>query len=718
MSRLVLVFYCSAILNAINPPKNGIFPEGVLDRLEEQGIGRDYGNQGWVNKISEWRSNSHRDAQLEFNIPVLLGKYSDVSSTYFSASDFQNLLFDNNATGTMKEYYHEISYGNFLVDGATGGWYQSNYSMTNAVDQPKQFVAEIASLADPDFNFAEFDNDGPDNIPNSGDDDGYVDGIIVVYSGCGAEWGEGNNNLWPHMSNLGSYEYTTNDPGANGSNIIVSTYAVSPELAGGGECYTDIIRPMGVYAHEFGHILGLPDLYDRTSSDGDSEGLGEWCLMASGSWSGWAGDTPAHMSAWCKSELGWVEPTVLTQDELDFQIPEINSSPFSVKIWEDDYNWSRYFLIENRQAVGFDSDINGSGILIYHIDENRRYGTNRWSSGPVNDNVLHKLVDLEEADGFDHLDLLQNRGDNGDPYPGSSANNTFNNNSNPNSNRYNGDDTGISISNISSSDSLMTADIFIRDQVGYALSYDEMGISGWGWGYQDPQNTYGGGLFTPTASGHLTEIDIGIKSAPLNFQVLVYDSFNSNTPGNLIQTKDVTVEEDGWHSISIDAMEVSANVDFFVVVKINEAYAISYDNSGSLSGRSYTSEDGNNYSNNISNYGDINIRSKISYLDELALASDNVIANNVSLSNAYPNPFNPRTKIEYTLTNSEYVSLNIYDLKGSKVKSLINKYQTPGTMSITWDGSNEKGQMVAAGMYIYMIKAGNFVSSKKMLLLK
>ena len=180
MSRLVLVFYCSAILNAINPPKNGIFPEGVLDRMEEQGIGRDYGNQGWVNKISEWRSNSHRDAQLEFNIPVLLGKYSDVSSTYFSASDFQNLLFDNNATGTMKEYYHEISYGNFLVDGVAGGWYQSNYSMINAVDQPKQFVAEIASLADPDFNFAEFDNDGPDNIPNSGDDDGYVDGIIVV----------------------------------------------------------------------------------------------------------------------------------------------------------------------------------------------------------------------------------------------------------------------------------------------------------------------------------------------------------------------------------------------------------------------------------------------------------------------------------------------------------------------------------------------------------
>ena len=105
-------------------------------------------------------------------------------------------------------------------------------------------------------------------------------------------------------------------------------------------------------------------------------------------------------------------------------------------------------------------------------------------------------------------------------------------------------------------------------------------------------------------------------------------------------------------------------------------------------------------------------------MDELALASNNIIPNNVSLSNAYPNPFNPRTKIEYTLTNSEYVSLNIYDLKGSKVKSLINKYQTPGTMSITWDGSNDNGQLVAAGMYIYMIKTEEVSISKKMVLLK
>ena len=69
----------------------------------------------------------------------------------------------------MKQYYSEISYGNFTVDGTTRGWYQSSQSMEITIDNPKQFVSEIASLADGDFNFADYDNDGPDNIPNSGE---------------------------------------------------------------------------------------------------------------------------------------------------------------------------------------------------------------------------------------------------------------------------------------------------------------------------------------------------------------------------------------------------------------------------------------------------------------------------------------------------------------------------------------------------------------------
>ena len=105
---------------------------------------------------------------------------------------------------------------------------------------------------------------------------------------------------------------------------------VCPELPGSGNCITNEICPMGIYAHEFGHILGLPDLYDRDESDGDSEGLGEWCLMASGSWLGWYGDTPSHMSSWCKMKLGWLEPSIVTSSSTNVPIAQLATSPLQL----------------------------------------------------------------------------------------------------------------------------------------------------------------------------------------------------------------------------------------------------------------------------------------------------------------------------------------------------------------------------------------------------
>jgi len=173
MKKIALVFiYFYSSLWAINPPSKGKIPEEVMRNFRNQNIGKDYGNPGWIKRISDSRNMQNRNIQMTFNMPVLLGQYSDVSETYFNATDFNNLLFDNNATGTMSEYYDEISYGAFEVDGEAKGWYQSTLSMSEAVENSKTFVAEIAALADDDFNYALYDNDGPDNIPNSGDDDG------------------------------------------------------------------------------------------------------------------------------------------------------------------------------------------------------------------------------------------------------------------------------------------------------------------------------------------------------------------------------------------------------------------------------------------------------------------------------------------------------------------------------------------------------------------
>ena len=88
------------------------------------------------------------------------------------------------------------------------------------------------------------------------------------------------------------------------------------------------------------------------------------------------------------------------------------------------------------------------------------------------------------------------------------------------------------------------------------------------------------------------------------------------------------------------------------------------------------------------------------------------------LNNNYPNPFNPVTTISYTLPQAALVRMTIYDLLGRQVKSLLHEYQTPGFKSLQWNATNDLGRPVAAAVYLYMIQAGEFTQTKKMVLLK
>ena len=715
MRKFILLLCSLQFTYSITPSINGRIPSDVLENLSRQNIGIEYGNPGWIKKIDDWKNSESRNSQLELYLPILLGTYSDVSNTNFSASDYQNSLFDNNPSGTMKDYYDEISYGNFSVDGITNGWYQSSFTRSQAVGDTRSYVAEIAAMADPDIDYSQFDNDGPDNVPNSGDDDGYVDGIAVVYPGCM----DGNNNIWPHQSSLYNNEYVTNDLSINGGNIIVSTYMVCPELPGNSNCITTDICPIGVYAHEFGHVLGLPDLYDRDNSDGDSEGLGNWCLMASGSWGGWWGDTPVHMSSWCKIQMGWLEPTTVTSDSY-IQISQLATSSSAIKIWEDNYYWNRYFLVENRQPLGFDSEINGSGLIIYHIDENRGWGENGWSFGSVNDDELNKMVDLEAADGFTHLDDEINRGDNGDPFPGITDNRIFSNISTPSSNRNDGTESEIAIFNISDSDSVMGFDVDYRPPYGYAIAYDENGIAPttFGIGTTDQWSAV---LFTAEHSGYITEVDFGLiyssfwDDEVMDWVVYVYDSFDGSSPGNLMDSVYGSSIKSDWESVSIDSVYVTEGQDFFISIKfINETYAFCFDNTGVLSGRSYLSGDGVTYDNLLSAYGDANIRAKIS-TNELtsSIAETGVIPNQFKMFPNYPNPFNPRTTFTLSLNSNLNIKIDIYNSKGQHIYNIHNGNLIAGNHSLSWNGSDHP-----SGLYFLKTSSNYGTQTQKLLLLK
>ena len=85
---------------------------------------------------------------------------------------------------------------------------------------------------------------------------------------------------------------------------------------------------------------------------------------------------------------------------------------------------------------------------------------------------------------------------------------------------------------------------------------------------------------------------------------------------------------------------------------------------------------------------------------------------------AYPNPFNPVTTISYDIPKNGLVIVTIHDLLGRKVRSLVNSTQTSGRKSTSWDGKDDMGNKVAGGMYLCQIHAGNFIQTKKLMLLK
>ena len=95
-----------------------------------------------------------------------------------------------------------------------------------------------------------------------------------------------------------------------------------------------------------------------------------------------------------------------------------------------------------------------------------------------------------------------------------------------------------------------------------------------------------------------------------------------------------------------------------------------------------------------------------------------IIPNSFELTQNYPNPFNPTTTINYSLPKTSSISLRIYNINGQEIKTLVNTTQNAGSYSVIWDGRNNFNQQVSSGIYFYSIKSGNFVASKKMILLK
>ena len=384
-------------------------------------------------------------------------------TTLHPASEYDSLIFSTATypTGSLNDFFFENSYGLFSVDGDVAGWATTPNSYSNYDDNNYGLswgggaVAEAAAqLTDTYVDYSFCDNDGPDGTPNSGDDDGYVDAFTVIHAGLGAEETGSIHDIWSHA---GYMSYITNDPRLGGGFIQIDRYTIQPEerLNANGDT---LITGISVICHEYGHILGLPDLYDPSRY---TWGIGYWGLMGYGAW-GAGGNTPespAHLCAWSKIDLGWVDPVNVDVNLPNVTFPPIENEPVVYKIWRDGNPHLEYFLLENRQQIGFDTPAPGHGLLIWHFN----YNNYPW----------HNRLELEQADGLNELDqgngqrpdphyYHQLLGDDGDPFPGSTDNTRFGPDTNPSSNDDNGAPTGVYVDNISESGDTITAHLIIN----------------------------------------------------------------------------------------------------------------------------------------------------------------------------------------------------------------------------------------------------------------
>ena len=388
------------------------------------------------------------------NILCVLIEFSD-KPAQTSAVYFDSLLFGS-ATGTVKNYYKEVSYGAFDVVTVNYpsaiGWQSApqtyayycngDNGMGSYPQNSQKLFEDIIDLIDPVVDFSNYDLNS----------DGYVDAVMLVHTGSGAELTGNVNDIWSHAWGI--------TPRLRDGKWL-SRYAIQPEY-----WYTPTPGDMtiGVFAHEMGHAyFGYPDLYDI---DYSARGIGRWSLMSGGSWNGSLGNSPAHLDAWCRVKAGFASATNVASNLVNQAIPNVeqNSSGAIFRMWTNGGGGNQYFLVENRQKTGYDTGLPGAGLLIWHIDEamttgNNTDNANEWYPGHTSSG--HMRVALEQADGLWELEKNIDNGDTGDPFPGSTAKTSFNNLSTPSSDDYNLSSTLVSVSSISASGATMYADLAV-----------------------------------------------------------------------------------------------------------------------------------------------------------------------------------------------------------------------------------------------------------------
>ena len=388
---------------------------------------------------------------------VILVNFAD-STFRHKNEDFDKWLnekgySENGGTGSVKDYYRDNSMGQFIPNFKVVGpytlahptkYYGENTSESSASDaRPREMVKEACLLAKqdhPELDFSQFDNDN----------NGVMDNCYIIYAGYSEASTANDDDIWPHSWNMGDEAFSIDG-------IKINEYSCSAELVGmPGNPIKPSMDGIGTFTHEFGHVLGLKDQYD-TDSYTNGKGLdpGDYSLYASGSYNN-NSHTPPCLMAFERMQMGWMKEGT---DIMELKKPEdvelesiaenkarfINAQPDRTA-----GTGMEWFIVENRQKKGWDKYIPAHGMLITHYDYTKEMQDEYWSVNGPNNNAKHRCMYIVPADGIDDANSR-----NADTFPGSTANTSFTDDTQPNSLNWANERLNVPITNITEDNGLI-----------------------------------------------------------------------------------------------------------------------------------------------------------------------------------------------------------------------------------------------------------------------
>lgn len=476
---------------------------------------------------------------------VLLVDFNDVKhDPAHTVAAFDNIVFNPANPNSVHSFYIAASsdvpgVSPLTITGEVGGWYELDRNRSYytqgvggvAASEPNcaTVLKEAVLLADDELDFSDFDANG----------DGYVDAVWVV--AAGETWQETGSS-----EDFATFYATLTDVFGLAP-IEVDGVKIDWFMFGGENEQT------GAFAHELGHNLGLLDMYDVSYQ---GFGLGIWSLMGAGSWNGPAldGTVPSMIDGYNRRLLGWVRERQILANATDVEINRAETSKEIVTLFPNGDELSDvFFLLENRQRIGFDTYLPGDGLAIYRVDQglvqyNYSNGLNNVNADPT-----WYGVDLLQSDGAGDLyDYAGgNWGDGTDLYPAGAS--EINGDTTPNTDLQGDVDSNVAVSNISASGSEMTFDaqVGVEPLVRVTLlspSEDEV-LSG------RRLRIYGSIALIPEGTSTITEVLLKLDDEP------EVDITASLVDGLLDYVMDISTLAPGLHTILVTAKDENDTTD-------------------------------------------------------------------------------------------------------------------------------------------------------------